>query len=1242
MTEGTAITRFWELLGWVLALNAEAFRQLNALPHGSIVALLVVLSAGLSQAIAHSAILFVNRLKPTRFLFSLFISAILFAFGYLFLVFSTWLISFAPFTAKVSFAVLARTLGFGYAPLIFSVFGAMPYFGQPVLSILSIWQLLAIVVGFAAVSGATVWQAFSTVALGWVVLWVLQRTLGRPVVRLGRWIASKVAGVELITQREKLRVFFQKLQISTAPENLVGPLNPRRKSKKQARFSRSRWRRISRGSLSVLVLATSTLVAVILLSPIRDWWFAWHTRLNITFQVVFDLAWVGVIALVTTALLAPLEALEWWAGWYGSDASALSADLAPALTTPAAPSVANSAATSKAVVRYVVYLDGINQSELQHMPEVETFLDAIAPVFPKDFVLIKSVMPYSVQNRPLTRNRPLSFLWRWVDALRDKNPASLIGYFINIRNMWVVAVSADKRYGPIYNLGIARVMYKALLQRGYRLDSGVPITLIGFSGGGQMSVAAAPFLREALNAPIDVISLGGVMSGSINFLKLEHLYHLHGDKDTVERVGSVMFPKRWAIFFLSYWNRAKRMGKISLISLGPVSHQLPGGIMDPHQRLPDGRTHLQQTIDLVMAVLLGNTGSQRLARTEKLPSQLSNYERYRAIAANRPETYPIHRFAPSNYYRAIAPWMGRLILPAKNHRQTTHGVWFEVHHAPEDFSHLVGQIVALRLSDELETRSYVRSVTKDVNFSSQAEASVRKGKIHPTRLNHWRRVNPLESLAGAHPVDDVMVMLPRSVIVVSPEAVVNPDQSVTSTNPSLSGKRPTSHVLYIRREPVQITGLYYGLVKFADSRADSGADSRAELLKPTDDLSDDWFKVIHFNPVSGQFDGPAEIVKVPQVPINNNNTHPSTIKGIERSAVNLTGWYIYGNQDESGRFVVRSLAPRALLKAEPDRIVTEKKAAKKYFKKEVWQHLTAKKGTISSVLLSPGSPIKHTPWAEGQRALLIHVYGGVGGNKAEPAAKAPLYFGHFAYGSAEVVREPLTGELRFEIIYHQIYTQNPEGLISGSLHWSRYMGDRTFGFLGLRPVADTLIKLDEFTDDYQGEGWLRSPLDRLMYELEIMAARYRIGDGTGATFVGPANNCVQDANQALYAAMRYITRSIRDSPNVEEWKQQHADQAQRLDELEQLAADLKQLLLPWGMARADWKHRADVLGGTLEDNPIQTLIRSLISWRSLLPRWTSDEVTEAFLDQGGSVWILQTTQIGGLNPDIEPVAPMAL
>jgi hypothetical protein len=181
-----------------------------------------------------------------------------------------------------------------------------------------------------------------------------------------------------------------------------------------------------------------------------------------------------------------------------------------------------------------------------------------------------------------------------------------------------------------------------------------------------MAAGSAPFLRQALTTPIEVISLGGVISGNVNFLKLEHLYHLVGEKDTVERMG-MMFPKRWAIFFLSYWNRAKRMGKVNRISLGPVGHQLPGGLMDPERFLPDGRSYLQQTIDWVVDILLGTAALADRAA----PRQISNYERYRQAAFNRhgsrynggnlrnalpPEFYPINRCHQNTTDRSHLGW----------------------------------------------------------------------------------------------------------------------------------------------------------------------------------------------------------------------------------------------------------------------------------------------------------------------------------------------------------------------------------------------------------------------------------------------------------------------------------------------------------------------------------------------------------------------------------------------------------
>ncbi len=1253
----TALERFWELLGWVLALNSQAFEQINTLPDGSTVTLIVVLAASLSQVLAQSVILFVNRVTPVRFVFTLLIGTVLFAFGYLFLVLSTWLISYAPFTVEAPFNVVARTLGFSYAPLIFSVFGAMPYLGEPILTVLSLWQLLAMVVGFAAASNTSAWQAFGTVALGWFTLWAIQNTIGQPIAQFGHWLACQVAGVELVTESERFPAILQRRlrsfvanftavnltgtnrqktkNVVTSPpteEIRRGEQIPRVKVRSPIlaanslsntvsndrtdaidRDRRFQLSKIVRQIPSVLVLTGITFAAVVLLSPIRHWWFAWYGNLGGIFKLVFDLVWIGVTALVTAALLAPLEALGWWAGWYGDRLD----------TTPEAKRDSQPTSPQKAIARYVIYLDGIGQSTFDYLPDIQEFLDTLEPVLPEDIVLIKGIMPYSVRNNPLTGNRPLAFFWRLADSFRLKNPASLFGYLVNIRNVLVVAVSADRRYGPIYNLGIARVIYQALIRHGYQPKSSVPITLIGFSGGGQMAAGAAPFLRQALTAPIEVISLGGVISGNVNFLKLEHLYHLVGDKDIVERMG-MMFPRRWAIFFLSYWNRAKRMGKVNLISLGPVGHQLPGGLMDPEQFLPDGRSYLQQTIDWVVGILLDTVTLEDRAT----PRQLSNYERYRQAAFNRPEFYPIHQSVSPEYYRAIAPWMGRLILPAKDRRQVIRGVLFEVHHAPADFQHLVGRVVILRWSDDLQVRSYVKAVTKDVHFSAQAEYSSQQGIVHPTRINHWRLVDPLESLAGSHPYDDVIVMLQPEPVVVQPEGDVSDSlHQAVQPNKSSPSEIPKD-ILYIDRDPVQITGRYYGLVKFV------------QPIEPGNDL----FRVIHFNRTSKQFDGAEEIVRMPQVVADRNRTDPSTNKDIEKSPLNETGWYIYGAPDKSGLFVVQALAPRILFQVKPERRIVGR-SVKKYLKKWSWSNLVVQKGNVSSVVLDDKTiQVKsEVPWPEGKQALLIHVYGGIGGKKTEPAAKGPIYFGHFAYGIAKVVQEPLTDELRFEIVYHQIYTHNTDGLIAGSLHWSRYMGDRSFGWMGLRPVCDTLVELDGFTGDYQtSDGWKRSPLDEVIYQLEIMAARYRIGDGTGGTFVGPANNCTQDANQALYAALRRIAIAIRSHPDVEEWKNQNPEQLHRLEQLERLAKDLKRLLLPWGTARADWKNQAEVLGSTLEDDPVQNLIRSLLTWRTILPRLTSDEVTQAFIKQGGSAWVLRTNQVGGLDPDIEPIAPMTL
>lgn len=1250
------IEQTWEILGKIFALNGDAFQTAITLSHSLILAIVVVLLAGLSLAIGQSIILFINQVQPVRFFFSLFISAILFLFEFLFLVLSTWLICLLPDSVHVSLPTLFIVLGLAYAPLLFSFLGVLPYFGVPLLRLLSIWNLLAMVVGFSAVTNTGRGFAFGYVIVGWAVKELLDRTIGQPISQLGKAIADRVAGINLSQGQAELKEVVQS-RFSTTPSPLITAsqitdgttqVNP---SFFPSRSTPSSLQTSSRTShaggisvhsdtgnqgsnatnplartvftlrsmaqpvkllLGLLALILLFIVVGMLLRPIRNSIFGWYETLPTFAQLIFDLSWIGVVGVIFAGLLAPFETLGWWAGWFGDQV-----ETAQSLSTP---SDAGASLTSngEAISRYVIYLDGVGQSGEAHTPDVEVFLDALAPVLPEDMELVRGLMMYSVLNKPLNQDRPLTFLWNLADKMRWKNPMALLGLLVNVRNALIVMVSADQRYGPIYNRGIAQVLYNGLIERDYQPGSATPITLVGYSGGAQMAVAAAPYLKQALGAPIDAISLGGVMSANSNFFKLEHLYHLVGEKDVVEKFGPMLFGGRWKPFFLSYWNRAKRKGKISLISVGPVGHQVPGGYMDPDTYLPDGRSNLQQSIDDILQIVTGTLPTAQ----QQLPVKVSNYALYQQAAFNQPAYYPLHQTMDANWYQPIAPWMGRLILPNRDDRQRVRGVLFEVHHTAPGYEHLIGQTVKLRWVDTPYVKKLVQATKRDVHFSVDAEYSSRYGGlIHPERVNHWQQVGPLESLAGARPVDDIVVMLNEPVEVEGGQ-IPNLSESTSSTT------------LRISSQPVEITGRFYGLVQF---------------LEPVPGT--DQFRVAHFNRESRQFDGWQEVVRLPQVVLSQAyGSYPSTTRSLEASYLNETGWYIYGAKDGTGQFVVRSLAPRALLRLQPDEVVFGRKAGYRYIRQRSWANIKAQKGRISSVLCTArtGDPANalqtaSNDWQEGDRALVIHVYGGIGGQRAEPAASTPIFFGHFSFGEARVIRDPLSEELRFDLRYYQVYTHNTDGLIAGTLHWSRYMGDRQFGWAGSRPVCDILIKHDAFTHSYDFSVGQRSALDYMVQQLEVMTARYRIGDGTGGAYVGAANNCAQDSNQALFASLRQIEQKIQThQPYLSQWGQQNPELGEGFTNLVSLKQALQRKLQPLGGPKSSWARNEYNLGSTLEDEPIRNLITGLGSWRTLLPRLASDTVVKVFLEHGASVWVLRTNQIGGYDPEIEPIAPMTL
>ena len=220
-TANTAISQFWNLVSGVLLLDLETFASINNLPLSLVASILVVLLAGLSQTFGQSVMLFINRVRPLRFILSVAIAAVIFVFNYNFWVLSTWLVARWLFGVDLSLIEIIKTLGFSYAPLLLGFLMVIPYFGMPILIVLSIWTLMAIATGLGVISNLGIWQAFECCLGGWIVLQISQRVVGKAIARITSKIIDWVAGVELITEPDYLeQMLYSGLPIPPATQDL--------------------------------------------------------------------------------------------------------------------------------------------------------------------------------------------------------------------------------------------------------------------------------------------------------------------------------------------------------------------------------------------------------------------------------------------------------------------------------------------------------------------------------------------------------------------------------------------------------------------------------------------------------------------------------------------------------------------------------------------------------------------------------------------------------------------------------------------------------------------------------------------------------------------------------------------------------------------------------------------------------------------------------------------------------------
>jgi hypothetical protein len=329
---------------------------------------------------------------------------------------------------------------------------------------------------------------------------------------------------------------------------------------------------------------------------------------------IVELIAIAAGLFLIAALLAPFESLGWWAGWSQRWPGPVSLPEMPAVALAPGPTP----------TCYLVYLSGVgNMGPSRLSPKEQHFLDLLAARLPGAAV-IHDVFPYSAVNNPLTRDRPLSWFWRWVArAIRRPGTKNLF-QLVGVRNALQVAVSADRRYGPVFNFGVARQIMLQLLRRGYQVGDRAPIVLIGLSGSGQIAVGGGAALHRLLRAPVWVVSIGGVLTSDPGILEVERVFHLSGSKDRTQYLGLVLYPGCWPIFRSSAWNRALVLGKRTVIPVGPMKHMGHGDYFCRSCALPDGQLYVEHTAAVIAEAVAGPIAAaaecQRTNDSSSMPS----------------------------------------------------------------------------------------------------------------------------------------------------------------------------------------------------------------------------------------------------------------------------------------------------------------------------------------------------------------------------------------------------------------------------------------------------------------------------------------------------------------------------------------------------------------------------------------------------------------------------------------------
>ena len=230
---------------------------------------------------------------------------------------------------------------------------------------------------------------------------------------------------------------------------------------------------------------------------------------------------------------------------------------------------------------FLVYLDGIHQTEENHPPRIQEFLGCLESEIDNHSLLVKGIEAYTVTDVGLRSASYSRWFWQWMFSLQEHHSNGFVQFIcafcVQANNIIKVGISSDRRYGPVMNYELALKIARRLEFLGFHPSHATRVVLVGYSGGAEMAIGTAEILQKLCCRPVQVISICGVFSGNAALESIRDVAMVVGSRDPVAAFGRLAYPGRLSVLPFTNWNRWQRSNPLHRYQIDRMSHNGSSG-----------------------------------------------------------------------------------------------------------------------------------------------------------------------------------------------------------------------------------------------------------------------------------------------------------------------------------------------------------------------------------------------------------------------------------------------------------------------------------------------------------------------------------------------------------------------------------------------------------------------------------------------------------------------------------------